>query len=167
MILNAGTKVGSHRVTAERLAERHDGGGKEGRHHQRQRDLEHDVLLACALDQRHFLQLRIDGPKRAGQHNVGEGIIMQGKHTDHGKGPVGDPVRDMPAHPVQNAGRTAERVAENRKPGLGFAPGRHHVGDDDQEGKHFFAGNVTADHQPGQDGAQRHSHQAGTDRDHQ
>ena len=84
---------------------------------------------------------------------------MHGHAQHDGDGAICQPVGDGNAHAGQEAVGAGGRVAEHGQPGQRLRPGGDHVGHCYQQAQDLLAGDVRADHQPGQHGAQRHRHQ--------
>ena len=98
---------------------------------------------------------------------VRERVVVQGHTKDDGHGAVGQPVGNGDAHAGQKAQGAGGLVAEHRQPGQGLAPGGDHVGDNHQHAQQLLTGDVRADHQPAQHGAQGHRHNHGEQAHHQ
>ncbi len=157
-VADPGAQVGRHAVGTDGLAEGHDHGGEDAGQHQGQGNGFQNLHLIGAADLAHLLQLRVDGAQGGGDVYVGEGVVVQAHTKDDGHGAVGQPVGNGDAHAGQEAQGARGLVAEHRQPGQGLAPGGDHVGDDHQHAQQLLAGDVGADHQPAQHGAQRHRH---------
>ena len=88
-------------VGADRLRYRHDRRRQDRRQHQRQRNALQDLDLVRALDLAHFLKLGVDGPQRAGYHDIGERVIVHRHDDDDRDRPVGKPFRHRNPHAGQ------------------------------------------------------------------
>ena len=159
VVTDAVAQVGGHAVCTDRLGDGHDQCGQHGGHDQRQGDVAQNLGLVSALDLAHLLQLGVDGAKCAGHLDVGECIVVKG-HAEHdGDRAIGQPVRNWYSQAPQKAVGAAGGSAEHRQPGQSLGPRGDHVRHGDQQD--FLARQVRADHQPSQDGAQRHGNQRG------
>ena len=99
--------------------------------------------------------LGVDGVQGRGHQQVCICVVVQGQHDDDGDGAVGQPLRDLQPQRGHEPGCAAHAAGlEHGQPGLGFAPGGDHVGDDHRQREELLAGQVGPDHQPRQDGAQ-------------
>ena len=163
---------------ADGLGEGQDDGGQHGGHHQGQRDLPQDQGLAGALDLAHLLQLGVDGVQRRGDQQVCIGVIVQRQYDDDGDGAVchrrqqrfdhlvgNTHVRHDGGHETGGAADTGR--LKHTQPGLGLHPGGNHVGDDDRQGEEGLEGQVAADHEPRQNGAQQNGTYGNADADQQ
>ena len=91
--------------------------------------------------------------------NVRKSVIVQ-RHAKHdGHRAVGQPVRDRDAQAFQKAQGAGGLVAEHRQPGQGLAPGRDHVGDDNQHAQQLLSGDVRSGDEPAENASQRDADQ--------
>ena len=93
---------------------------------------------------------------------------MQGQHDDDRDGTVGQPLRCRDAQGRHESRRAADPFRlEHRQPGLRLCPGGDHVGNDDRQGEKAFAGKIRADHQPGEDRAEKDREEGNRESDQQ
>ena len=153
--------MGRHAVCTDGLGNGHNQGAEHRGQDQRQGDVAQDLGLVGALDLTHLLQLGVDGAERAGHLDVGEGVVVHGHAEHNGNRAIGQHVGNGNAQAGQKAVGAAGGGPEHRQPGQGLGPGGDHVGHGDQNAQELLAGDVGADHQPGQHRAQRHGDQRG------
>ena len=120
-----------------------------------------DLRFAGALNLTHLLQLGVDGAERAGDHDVGECVIVHGHAQHDGDGAVSQPVGNGNAQTGQEAVGAGGGVAEHGQPGQSLGPGGDHIRYGHQQAQDLLAGEIRADHQPRQNGAKRHRNQHG------
>ena len=84
---------------------------------------------------------------------------MQHHNQDNGDGAVGQPVRNRHTQTSKEPKLSGTGVAENGEPRQRLAPGRDHIGDDNQHTDLLFHRNIGAYHQPSQNGTKRHRNQ--------
>ena len=127
VVADAVTQVGGDAVCTDGFADGHNGGGQHRGQDQGQSDVPQDLRFAGALDLAHLLQLGVDGAERAGDHDVGECVIVHGHAQHDGDGAVSQPVGNGNAQTGQEAVGAGGGVAEHGQPGQSLGPGGDHI----------------------------------------